>query len=65
MDRKLAEYFAWGVVTVWYVDPPTRTVTVYSSPDEAAVLSANDSLEGGSVLPALSIRLADFFAKLE
>ncbi len=65
MDRKLAEYFARGVVAVWYVDPPTRTVTIYSSPDEAVVLSVDESLEGGSILPGLSIRLADLFAKLE
>ena len=65
MTRKLGEYFGAGVVAVWYVDPSTRTVTVYSSPDEAVVLTEQQSLEGGGALPGLTIRLADLFAKLE
>lgn len=65
MDRKLTEYFSSGVIAVWYVDPATRTAAVYSSPSEAVVLTKDQLLDGGSVLPGLSIRLADLFAKLE
>jgi len=65
MTRKLSEYFSSGVLAVWYVDAPTRSVTVYSSPYDRVVLTEQQSLEGGSVLPGLKIRLADLFAKLE
>jgi Uma2 family endonuclease len=65
MPRKLAEYFGNGVIAVWYVDPSTRTVTVYSSPVESVILAEDQSLDGGSLLPRLSIKLADVFAKLE
>ena len=65
MDRKLAEYFASGVLAVWYVDPSARTVTVYSSPGKSVVLAENETLPGGDLLPGLSIRLTDLFAKLD
>src|SRR3954447_6402410 len=32
MDRKLLEYFEAGVRLVWYVDPATRAVRVFSTP---------------------------------
>jgi hypothetical protein len=40
-------------------------VTVYSSPVESVILAEDQSLDGGSLLPRLSIKLADVFAKLE
>ena len=33
MDRKLKEYFEAGAELVWYIDPQTRSATIYTSVD--------------------------------
>ena len=65
MDRKLQDYFQAGVRLVWYVDPKARTVTVYTAPDQATVLTAEDILDGGAVLPGFSLSLREFFARAD
>lgn len=65
MDRKLHEYFAAGVRLVWYVYPQTRTVCVYRAPDQVAVLSEHQSLEGEDILPGFSLPIRDWFAQAE
>jgi len=55
MARKLDEYFRAGVRLVWYVDPKTRTVKVYTSPDQVVVLEAGDTIDGGDVLPGFRL----------
>jgi len=43
MARKRQEYFRAGVHMVWQVNPRTRTVEVFTTPDQSTVLpwSAN------------------------
>jgi len=65
MARKLREYFAAGVRLVWFVDPRTRTVTVYTGPDQSKVLSEAETLNGEPVLPGFALSLKDLFAKLD
>lgn len=48
---KIAEYFAAGTHMVWLVEPETRMVHVYRSPQHVEVLGTADDLEGGDVLP--------------
>lgn len=62
IQEKVADYLDAGVRTVWVVDPPTRTVTVYESAGGARMLRENSVLEGGDVLPAIRLPLAAFFA---
>ena len=62
MERKLQEYFEAGVRLVWYVDPPTKTVTAYTGPENSVVLKESDTLTGGDVLPGLEINLRELFA---
>lgn len=64
MARKLQEYFRAGSRLVWFVDPPTKSVTVYTSPTKFKVLSTADSLEGGKVLPGFSLPVANLFKNL-
>jgi Uma2 family endonuclease len=61
MERKPKEYFFSEVQLVWYVDPRTRTVRVYTPPDRVVELGTADALDGGTVLPGFSVRVAQLF----
>ena len=61
MARKLRDYFEAGVELVWYVDPPTRSVRVYRSPDTFVTLTDADSLDGENVLPGFHISIREWF----
>jgi Uma2 family endonuclease len=65
MARKLKEYFLSEVRLVWYIDPRTRTVRVYTSPDEVTELDETDSLDGGAVLPGFSVPVSRLFEQLQ
>jgi Uma2 family endonuclease len=64
MERKLKEYFLSGVRLVWYVDPDKRAVTVYTAPDQSRIVTETETLDGGEVLPGLTISLQEVFALL-
>jgi Uma2 family endonuclease len=64
MARKLREYFNVGSALVWFVDPPAKSVTVYSSPTRFKVLSGDQMLDGGKVLPGFKLPVAKLFANL-
>jgi Uma2 family endonuclease len=61
MERKLREYFFAGTRLVWYVDVPSRTIDVFTAPDQVTHLGPNDTLDGGVVLPGFSVPIAAFF----
>ncbi len=62
MDRKLREYFQAGTSVVWYVDPPTKSVTVYTAVDQSTTLGEGDTIDGGAVLPGFEAKVCEFFA---
>jgi Uma2 family endonuclease len=64
MENKLHEYFDAGVPLVWYVYPETRTVRVFTSPDEAVTLGVDGTLDGGDVLPGFRLPVARIFERL-
>lgn len=65
MARKLRENFSAGVRLVWIFDPPSRTVAVYTTPDQFTTLGENDVLDGGDVLPGFTLPLAELFAEVD
>jgi Uma2 family endonuclease len=65
MARKRQEYFAAGTRLVWEFDPMARTVDVYTSPEQATTLGKDQILDGGPVLPGLSISLNELFGQLD
>lgn len=65
MSEKRREYFAAGVNLVWEIDPARRAATVYRSLTEFDLLSEQDNLDGGDVLPGFTISLAEVFAELD
>jgi Uma2 family endonuclease len=65
MERKLKEYFLSGVRRVWFVDQQRRSVKVFTSPDQSVTLDEQQTLDGGDVLPGLSLPVALLFENLE
>jgi len=63
MQRKLTDYFAAGVHQVWYVYPNSREIYVYRAPDQCTVLTEQQTLDGGAVLPGFRLELHAFFAE--
>ena len=61
MERKLRDYFTAGVKLVWFVDPQSRTVRVYTAADQSSELGAADALDGGAVLPDFSLPIGPLF----
>jgi len=58
---KVADYLAAGTRLVWVVDPDREAVAVYRSLLSPCVLRAGDVLEGGDVLPGLTVPVAEVF----
>jgi Uma2 family endonuclease len=65
IDRKLHEYFRSGTRLAWVVNPRKRCVSVYTAPDQFRLLQEDQSLDGGDVLPGLSLPLREVFAQLD
>lgn len=63
MDQKLQDYLAAGVKLVWYVDPRTETVQVFSGRKTGKTLRAGQSLDGNAVLPGFRLPLRKLFAE--
>ena len=61
--EKVGEWLAFGVAMVWVVYPNTRSVHVYTDPRSSRILSADDTLEGGSVLAGFSTPVRAFFER--
>ena len=59
--EKVLEYLACGSSIVWVVDPATRSVSAYRSRRDIALLTMEDDLEGGDVLPGFRLPIAELF----
>jgi Uma2 family endonuclease len=64
MQRKLKDYFLAGVRLVWFIDPHKRQGQSYTAPDEMCVVSENEAMDGGDVLPGFRLPLRELFALL-
>ncbi len=64
MERKRQEYLAAGVRLVWYVFPEQQEVHVYSA-DRHDVLTIDQAISGGDVLPGFTLELRNLFEKPE
>jgi Uma2 family endonuclease len=61
---KVGEYLAAGVRAVWVLDPATRTVRVHHRGGRELLLSEQDVLDGGNVVPGFRCSVAPLFAAL-
>ncbi|MBN1284241.1 MAG: Uma2 family endonuclease [Anaerolineae bacterium] len=61
---KVIDYLSSGTRLVWVVYPGSRTVIVYKPAGEAHIFGPDDVLDGGDVLPGLSLPVREIFKKL-
>lgn len=61
IERKLTDYFTAGTRLAWIVDPPTKTIRVYTSAKQFKTLALTDTLDGGEVLPGFTMPLNRVF----
>lgn len=59
---KLEMYQEAGVPLIWLVDPEAMSVTVIASGTSTRALRSGDTLDGGDVLPGLTVPVAEIFA---
>lgn len=59
--RKVGEYFASGAARVWHVFPETRTVTVFTAPQQTRDYGEGDMLDATDILPDLRLNVKDIF----
>jgi Uma2 family endonuclease len=64
IDLKVREYFFSGVRQVWLVDGKQRCIRVYTAPDKSILLTEDQVLDGGDVLPGLQLPLREVFARV-
>ena len=62
ITRKIEVYLNAGVRLVWIVDPGTQRVTTYRSLQDVKVLTSDEELDGGDVLPGFRIKVSEIFA---
>jgi Uma2 family endonuclease len=61
IEDKISEWLRGGSRQVWVVSPQLRTVTIYFSTGDILVLTDNDRLEGGDVVPGFQIQVNEIF----
>jgi len=64
VEAKAADWLNGGTRLLWIVSPRSRTVTVYQSLQQITVLTENDRLEGGVIVPGFLCRVGDLFQPL-
>lgn len=58
---KVAEYFRAGVRQVWLAFPSLAQVCVYDTPSTSRIWGRADTIDGGDILPGLSLLLSQVF----
>jgi len=61
VDEKVSEYLDAGCRMVVVVTPRRRTAAVYRSRSDIVLLTENDSLDGGDVVPGWTLPLREVF----
>lgn len=62
VEEKVFEWLGAGARMVVVVDPRKRTVTVYRSLTDIRVLTEEDTLDGGDVVPGWTMTVKEIFA---
>jgi Uma2 family endonuclease len=61
MHNKLHDYFNSGARLVWYLDPDTQIMEVFTSPVQRVEVGIDGVLDGADVLPGLKLPMKSIF----
>ena len=61
VNRKVREYFAAGVRQVWLISHVEQEVTVFDSPTQIRVVTADQELTSEALLPGFKCQVRAFF----
>jgi Uma2 family endonuclease len=61
VQEKIRDWLDAGCRAVWIVDPETKSVTIYKSTHDIAVLNASDTLTDTQMLPSFSAVVSEIF----
>lgn len=61
MTKKVNAYLAAGVSLIWVVDPVHSVITIHWPDGNSREIGMDGTLDGGHVLPGLSLPVADLF----
>jgi Uma2 family endonuclease len=64
VHEKVVQFLKAGVRLIWVLYPMDRDVVVYHSLDRVQHLTEKHTLDGGSVLPGFSCRIAELFGEI-
>jgi Uma2 family endonuclease len=59
---KVHDWLDAGCREVWVVDPDTRQVVIHYSRDRIVILTINDEVHGGDIVPGFAMPVAEIFA---
>jgi Uma2 family endonuclease len=59
IHEKVLDYLDAGARLVWVVDPVSRTITAYRSRHDIRLLTGDEEIDGGDVLPGFRRRVSD------
>jgi Uma2 family endonuclease len=62
VEEKVEAYLQAGSKAVWVVNPQRRTVAVYRSLSDVAILLERDMLDAGEVVPGFQCRVSEIFS---
>jgi len=62
VSDKIDDWLGAGMQLLWIVDPHRRTITIYQSGHDPALLGEHGTLEGDSILPGFRCSVAEIFA---
>ena len=65
MEQKLNDYFEARVRLVWYIDPRSRTASVYTARQQMTTIDSSGYFDGGGVLPGFKLRLGELFERAD
>ena len=61
IDERLRDFFSSGTKLVWIIDPQTKSAEICHSLEKRKLIGPNGVLDGETVLPGFTLRLAELF----
>ena len=63
VNDKLEDYFSIDIQQVWVVDPRRERIHIYRGLTDITLLTKNDTLDGGEVLPGFAVSVAEILGE--